>query len=306
MMPMDTATMELLTRTRYAGSSATRDTSTAPGCLVRIYPAAGLGQVVSLTEKSILIGRDPAAQLSIDDDSVSRRHARIDEHDFEHLVTDLGSTNGTYVNDVRVTTQRLEAGDRIRFGQQIFNYLSASSIEAQYHESVYRMMITDGLTQTRNRRFLMESLERELIRADRRKAPLCVLMMDLDRFKSINDHWGHLAGDAVLVAFVQRTTGLLQGDEILSRYGGEEFALLLPDTPAAEACRLAESIRTTIECAPVPFESHQIPVTVSIGVAEFCENNVRDADDLLALADQMLYVAKQSGRNQVRFQGSPA
>ncbi len=301
---MNAVTMELLTRTRYAGSGANRDTTSAPGCLVRIYPAAGLGQVLTLTEKSILIGRDPAAQLSIDDDSVSRRHARIDQHASGHIVTDLGSTNGTYVSEARVTTQILAAGDRIRFGQQIFNYLSASSIEAQYHESVYRMMITDGLTQTRNRRFLMESLERELIRADRRKSPVCVLMMDLDRFKSVNDNWGHLAGDAVLVAFVQRTLSLLQGDDILARYGGEEFALMLPDTPGGEACLLAESIRRTIEHAPVQFDSHEIPVTVSIGVAEFQGNNIRDADDLLAVADQMLYVAKQSGRNQIRFQES--
>ena len=291
--------------TRFSmGAAGGRTCDSRPGSLVRIYPAEGLGQLISLSVGSVLVGRDPAAQLSIDDDSVSRRHALLEHMRGVDVVQDLGSTNGTWVNEQKISVWTLEAGDRLRFGKQIFTYLSGSSLEAQYHESVYRMMTTDGLTQAHNRRFLLDALEREVSRARRRQSSVSVLMMDIDRFKAVNDTWGHLAGDAVLVEFVKRAGSILQGGETLARFGGEEFALLLPDTSLSEAAQIAENIRAAVSLAPVRFEAQEIPLTVSIGVAELTACRVTTVSALLEAADQMLYLAKSSGRNQVKFSRS--
>ena len=291
--------------TRFSmGAAGGRTCDSRPGSLVRIYPAEGLGQLISLSDGSVLVGRDPAAQLSIDDDSVSRRHALLEHMRGVDVVQDLGSTDGTWVNEQKISVWTLEAGDRLRFGKQIFTYLSGSSLEAQYHESVYRMMTTDGLTQAHNRRFLLDALEREVSRARRRQSSVSVLMMDIDRFKAVNDTWGHLAGDAVLVEFVKRAGSILQGGETLARFGGEEFALLLPDTSLSEAAQIAENIRAAVSLAPVRFEAQEIPLTVSIGVAELTACRVTTVSALLEAADQMLYLAKSSGRNQVKFSRS--
>lgn len=293
--------MEEILPTRFSQEKGYEPQNTAgPGCLVRIYPVEGLGRVVSLDSAGLLVGRDPGAQLILTDDSVSRRHALVESTMNGDFVVDLESTNGTWVNDVRINRQKLMAGDRVRFGNQIFNYLSSCSLEKQYHESVYRIMTTDGLTQVYNKRFLLEVLDRELARARRRQAPLSLLMMDIDHFKSINDRWGHLAGDAVLTEFARRIGNAMEGDELLARFGGEEFALVLPDTPLEEATQIAEMLRATVAKAPVLTESLEISVTVSIGVAEYSAADMASVPALLEAADQMLYRAKNSGRNQVQ------
>jgi diguanylate cyclase (GGDEF)-like protein len=273
----------------------------APGCLVRIYPTEGLGQLFRLQDGRLSVGRDPFADLCIEEESVSRRHAFIEHINGVDTVQDLESTNGTWINDMRVLARNLAPGDRLRFGSQIFTYLSASSLEAQYHESVFKIMTTDGLTRTYNKRFLLESLDRELLRCRRRGLKLSVLMMDIDHFKKVNDTWGHLAGDTVLTEFASRAGSVLQGDEVLARYGGEEFALVVPDADLEEAAQIAENIRQVILNAPVLFDGEQIPITVSIGVAEFSADAAINSIGLLDSADRMLYLAKSSGRNQVQY-----
>ena len=109
------------------------------------------------------------------------------------VVVDLGSTNGTFVNDIRVDMHTLAPGDRLRLGNQIFKFLSADRFDAEFLENAYRMMTTDGLTQVHNRRYLLDVIDRELRRRNRTLRPLSVLMIDVDRFKTINDSFGHLA-----------------------------------------------------------------------------------------------------------------
>ena len=270
-----------------------------PGCLVRIYPADGIGQMVELAHEQTVLGRDAGCDLELADDSVSRRHAAIEFAGGGFDVVDLGSTNGTYVNDVRVARQRLNAGDRLRVGNQIFRFLGADRIEAEYFETVYRIMTVDGLTQVYNKRCLLESLERELLRAQRTLRSLSVLLFDVDRFKTINDTHGHLAGDEVLVELCRRAKGLLRRDELLARYGGEEFALVLVETPLDEARLVAERLRQTIAENPFTTERAEIGVTISIGVAETRDGESIAAAELLDRADKQLYAAKEAGRNRV-------
>ena len=271
------------------------------GCLVRIYPAEGIGEVYDLGNESIVIGRDPSCDLELDDDSVSRQHASLEQVAGGYILTDRGSTNGTYVNDERIEQRKLRTCDRLRFGNQIVKFLSTDHIEVEYHETVYKIMTTDGLTQAYNRRYFLEVIEREFYRARRTGRPLSVLMVDVDLFKKINDTYGHLAGDEVLGELCKRINGLLRRDEVLARYGGEEFVLVMSDTPLDEACEAGERLRRAVAEHPFVSEQATINVTVSVGVASTEGRSLVEPTELIEQADQRLYAAKQSGRNRVMW-----
>lgn len=297
------ATAEFMSTAFAENDDSSPTDGAARSLLVRVYPLNGFEAPIELSREPRLIGREPQCSLQLADESVSRRHAMLAFDGTNHILTDLGSTNGTYVNERRLKARRvLAAGDRVRFGNQIFKYLTADGIEAQYHEVVFKMMTTDGLTTVYNKRYFLETLERELQQSRRAGSPLCTLMLDLDRFKSVNDTYGHLAGDAVLVEFAKRAQSVLRAGEILARYGGEEFAMLLSRTTLDEGVIVAERIRAATAAEPARFEATSIPITVSIGIACFDGRTVCDADALLAEADRRLYAAKRSGRNQVQFQ----
>src|SRR5262249_43190695 len=147
-------------------------------------------------------------------------------------VADLGSTNGTFLNDALVARAPLKDGDYLRVGNCIYRFLAGGNVEADYHEEIYRLTITDGLTQTHNKRYLLEFLDRELARSQRHTRPLSLVLFDIDRFKAINDELGHLAGDHVLRELAACVKAAVRREELFARYGGEEFAVVLPETPS--------------------------------------------------------------------------
>lgn len=168
-------------------------------------------------------------------------------------------------------------------------------------ESIYReMSAVDGLTRLTNRRTFIERSERELSSIQQTpSANISCIMIDIDHFKSINDNYGHPAGDAVLVkiaAILQENAR--QYDEV-GRYGGEEFAVLLPSTPLAGAVKVAERQRARIADAKIIVDDKTIRVTASFGVAAYPSESIRNIDELLKAADAALYEAKQAGRNRV-------
>jgi diguanylate cyclase (GGDEF)-like protein len=191
----------------------------------------------------------------------------------------------------------LRTNDRTKIGPTILKYLSGADAEAKYHEEIYRMTIVDGLTQIHNKRYLFESLEREIIRARRHDRPLSLLMFDIDFFKRINDHYGHLAGDYVLRELSDVVQSRIRRDEVFARYGGEEFVIVLPETPMDGASALAENVREKVAGHPFAFQGESIPVTISIGCALVRENDT--ATELIQRADEKLYEAKRGGRNRV-------
>ena len=268
-------------------------------CLVCIHPSDRLGRVVTLGSGALVVGRETGCELELVDDSVSRRHAVLRPTPGGYTVIDLDSTNGTYVNDVRIETRQLEPGDRLRFGNQIFKYLSGDRFEAEFLEASYRMMTTDGLTQTFNKRYLLDVAQRELRHTRRTGRPLSLLLIDVDHFKAVNDTHGHLAGDEVLIELGSRLRGLLRGDEVLARYGGEEFCLLLPETTLDEARQVAERVRVAVERTVFPTERATLNVTVSIGVATTGGQEDMTVAQLIDQADRKLYEAKRGGRNQI-------
>jgi diguanylate cyclase (GGDEF)-like protein len=268
-------------------------------CLISIYPADRLGQIVHLDDAELVIGRDPGCGLELPDDSVSRRHAVLRPLGDGFVIVDLASTNGTYVNDVRIESRTLESGDRIRVGNQIFKYISADRFEAEYFENSYRMMTTDGLTQAYNKRYFLEVAERELQRSGRTSRPLSLLMLDIDHFKQINDQFGHMTGDEVLIEISRRLRSTLRGDEVFARYGGEEFCLLLPDTALAESLQVAERMRSAVSSTEIVTEHASLPVTLSIGATCTQDDATLNTAQLIERADRNLYTAKHAGRNRI-------
>jgi two-component system cell cycle response regulator len=269
-------------------------------CLVVIYTTepALLGKRFVLDQSPIRVGRGTDSHIILEGDSVSRRHASFERRGAQWFVVDERSTNGTYVNEDQIEGNRaLANGDRIKIGPTILKFLSGADAEAKYHEEIYRMTIVDGLTQIHNKRYLQEALEREVMRARRHGRDLAILMFDIDRFKRINDHFGHLAGDHVLRDLARVIQARVRRDEVFARYGGEEFSLILPETSLEGAAALAETLREKVEKHSFIFQGEHIPVTISMGCAVLRENDT--GTDLIKAADAKLYEAKNSGRNRV-------
>jgi two-component system cell cycle response regulator len=270
-------------------------------CLVVIYTKEPtlLGKRFVLDTSPMRVGRGAENHIVLDGDSVSRRHTHLEQRSAVWFAVDDGSTNGTYVNDEQIVReQSLSNGDRIKVGPTIFKYLSGQDVEAQYHEEIYRMTIIDGLTQAHVKRFLLEALEKEIIRARRHTRDLSFLMFDIDHFKKINDVHGHLAGDFVLKELARIVQGRIRRDEVFARYGGEEFAIVLPETTLEGARALAEGLREKVEQSRFVFQNESIKVTISIGVSTLTEQD-KTSMDLIRSADAKLYEAKRGGRNRV-------
>jgi diguanylate cyclase (GGDEF)-like protein len=277
------------------------ETKAGNDCLVVIYTKEPtlLGKRFVLDQAPYRVGRGPENNIVLDGDSVSRRHAHFEQRGASWVAVDDNSTNGTYVNDEPISRELgLTNGDRVKVGPTIFKYLSGQDVEAQYHEEIYRMTIIDGLTQAHVKRYLLEALEKEMIRARRHERDLAFLMFDIDHFKKINDFHGHLAGDHVLKELARIVQGRIRRDEVFARYGGEEFAILLPETTLDGARQLAEGLREKVAEARFTFQNELIPVTISIGVAKLEESH-KTSLDLIKTADEHLYEAKRGGRNRV-------
>jgi diguanylate cyclase (GGDEF)-like protein len=267
--------------------------------LVTIY-GAHIGRKYDLDsdQGEVVLGRDVGAGLHVDDDSVSRAHCRLIRADGGWQIEDLGSTNGTYVAGEPVQMATLRDGDLIKVGSTIFKYLSASNVEAAYHEEIYRMAIFDGLTQIHNRRYFEEFTEREIARSRRHNRQLSLLIFDVDHFKSINDQFGHLSGDYALRKLAATVRARIRREELFARYAGDEFVVVLPETTPNEAQKFGEIIRELVDETRFVFEGQELPVTISMGVGGVTDGTHTPAQ-LVATADAALYRAKEHGRNRV-------
>jgi two-component system cell cycle response regulator len=273
----------------------------AYACLVHIYPnGPALGQQFSLGKTPLIIGRSDDCDIPIRDHSISRRHVRIEPTPDGVLVSDLVSTNGTFINDHPIKgTEIINDGDYLRVGNNIYRFLAGGNVESQYHDEIYRLTIVDGLTQTYNRRYLFDFLDRELFRSARHKRPLAFLLLDIDRFKTVNDQIGHLAGNFALRELAAIVSGMVRREDLFARYGGEEFGVALIETSPALARVFAERLREIIENHTFQFEEHVFRLTVSIGVVSTSGDITMTTKDLVNIADRRLSEAKFTGRNRV-------
>lgn len=287
---MDKETVRRLPALRQAGGG--------DACLVFVEGhSTVLGQRIVL-QAEVVIGRDPTCAVRLDAEDVSRRHARVAPEGNGHVVGDLGSLNGTWVNGLEVELRRLTSGDRIRVGPYVAKYLAAGDDEAAYHEALHRRATTDELTGLQNRATFEGWLHREVEAARRAASPLALLLVDVDHFKRVNDSRGHPAGDRVLGEVARRILGAVRGEDLVARVGGEEFAVLLPGADLAAAAEVGERIRSHVRASQVPLPGGAVAVTVSSGVSSLHPHD----DDLsfVSRADLRLYEAKRDGRDRVR------
>ena len=254
-----------------------------------------------LNSRRTLIGREPSCDIALDDHAVSRSHAAIEQEDSGYSVVDLGSRNGTFVDDKLLRDRRrLKGGEHIRLGGTILKFMASMDEEAQYHAVVHELMTRDPLTSAFNRSYLMSMLEKMLARCQFTHQKLSVIMMDIDYFKKVNDSWGHLVGDEVLRVFSERIRNVLRSGDALCRLGGEEFVLISERTELQDAVRIAERMRLTVSSTPFSTQVGLVEITCSLGVMTVDGSDSGTVDDLLSRADKHMYAAKAAGRNCVR------
>jgi two-component system, cell cycle response regulator len=272
-------------------------------CMVHIYPTGPMmGTRHILGVNPIIIGRGEDCDIRILDNSVSRRHARIEHMPEGYFVLDMQSTNGTFINDSATKDGNpilLKDGDYLRIGNCIYRFLAGGNVESEYHEEIYRLTIIDALTQIYNQRYLIDFLEREVLRTSRHGRPLSVVMLDIDHFKKINDDMGHLVGDYALRELSAVIRKLVRREDLFARYGGEEFTLVLVETNFKQALEAAERVRAAVEKHTFRFEEQTFHLTISLGVAECSTDGSATAVELIRKADEKLYEAKNAGRNRV-------
>jgi diguanylate cyclase (GGDEF)-like protein len=258
-----------------------------------------MGTRYALSDTPMILGRGNDCDVQINDHSVSRRHARIQPGADGYYAVDLQSTNGTFINDVFSSISRLKDGDYLRIGNCIYRFLAGGNVEAEYHEEIYRLTIIDALTEIHNKRYLLEFLDRELARSARYGRPLCLIMLDVDHFKTINDNLGHLGGDFTLREIAGAIKSSIRKEELFARYGGEEFSIVLPETTLEKGILAAERIRALVEQYPFFYEGKKFTVTLSMGVSATLGDDTLTPQDIIRQADERLYLAKSTGRNRV-------
>lgn len=234
---------------------------------------------------------------------LSRAHARILLNEQgECSVEDMGSTNGVFVNGMKVQSSPLEPGDQIALGPDVLLTLDApqQSINSLLQE-MHRGATRDALTGMTNRRSFLDRLEQEISATSRHALNTCVAMLDVDHFKKINDTYGHPAGDAVLIELARRLQETVRTEDVAARFGGEEFVLMLPLTQLEGGKLLLERVRKIVADAPfdvpTPSGSQSIAVTLSAGLTAVTAGQT--PEQVLEKADVCLYEAKRAGRNRV-------
>jgi diguanylate cyclase (GGDEF)-like protein len=268
---------------------------------ITVLRGVNAGQLFRVERTVTVIGRARGADLHLEEEGISRRHARIERREGRYVLEDLGSTNGVFLNGVQIERADLSDGDRIQLGPAILVRFSLiAEDEAAIAQRLYEGSTRDGLTRVYNRKYLMERLTAEVAHAQRQRTLLSVILFDLDHFKRVNDTLGHPAGDAVLQVVAAQVQRTIRREDVLARYGGEEFAVLVRGIPWGNVAVVAERVRLGVERLAIPWEGTTVRVTVSLGVASLSDCALgATSEALLAAADARLYVAKSGGRNRV-------
>jgi len=264
---------------------------------------------IPLEREEVILGRALEADVRVNDPKVARRHARINQvpdgetRKPEYILTDFGSRSGTFLNGVKIESEALHHGDKITIGDHILRFDLLDEIDREYQRQIHRLISHDDLTGLLSGRSFFSELRREAARAKAEKRSFCVLMMDVDHFKAVNDSYGHLTGSKTLEEIGASITGIMRSGDAASRFGGEEFAAFLLDAGTAQGVVAAERIRVAIERQEFTIVRQGKPagrhkVTISVGVATFPDDSA-DPIELVEMADSALYRAKREGRNRV-------
>ena len=277
-----------------------------PKPYLMVLAGSSVGEMHRVAKEKTIMGRGDKVDLRLVDEGISREHAQLVQVGERVYLEDLGSTNGTFCNGTRVQRQLLAHGDKILLGSTtILKFSYHDKLDEMFQRQMSESALRDGLTKTFNKRYLSERLESEFTYASRHGAALALLFLDIDHFKKINDANGHPGGDFVLTELSQLITDMLRPEDILARYGGEEFAIISRGSDVTQGEAMAERLRRMVEAHAFVFDKQSIRVTISVGVAGAPHPGVQSPADLIAVADEMMYEAKRSGRNRVCVRSGP-
>jgi two-component system cell cycle response regulator len=271
-------------------------------CTLTLLTGVEAGLVYWIDADETVLGRGHGCRVRIDDSALSRRHCRILKKGDAYVVEDLGSTNGTFVDGEPVGEgRRLEDGVRIQMGRDtVLKFSIQDELEMRASRRLYESAMHDPLTGVYNRRYLDGHLDAEFAFASRHGTSLSLLLIDADHFKRVNDSFGHAAGDTALRALAGHLKSSVRAEDMIARFGGEEFAVLAREISVEGALAVAERIRRSVEATPVKLDDgRSVPLTVSIGVVTMGSRRpYASSDALLEAADEALYRAKEAGRNR--------
>ena len=292
---------------RSGATEVSQQASIHPGLVV--IQGLEIGRQYRLRRLEMIVGRDETAHLRIPDERISRRHALLrlirDGHPRTQRVQiqDLGSTNGTLVNGEPVNSAELHDGDKILLGDTVLKFVLQDDLDARFHQEIRNRIAYDQLTGLLTKESLYLAMESELRRCRRFDLPMAVLMMDLDRFKSVNDGHGHLMGSYVLSEVGRLIREAIRSTDVSARYGGEEFLAYLAEVGLEKGMKIAERVRSAVEAhrftrVDESGEKRTLRTTISLGVSALPHHG-QTLESLVAAADAALYRAKELGRNRV-------
>lgn len=303
---LNTTSSKMLTQeiTRFVAPEPSDDKA----CLV-FMTGIDMGRPVIIDQSRghFVIGRNRTSDLQIDASEISRFHVRLEFLPGKEVrLVDLESRNGSFVNGHQVREAYLRPGDKIRLGPHVllkFSFLDEQ--ESDYLGQMFNRVSCDALTGVMNRRYFIDTFERECSFAKRHHLPLSVAMLDIDFFKRVNDTYGHLVGDDVLKVFTQRVLKAIRKEDLLARFGGEEFSVLFRQTELEHVGQISERIRKSVSGELFDVGDLKLQITVSIGTVTMYPSGDLDCQEqlhsLLKIADDNLYKAKQGGRDQVVY-----
>jgi diguanylate cyclase (GGDEF)-like protein len=281
------------------------DAAIAPASAYLIMVAGGIpGTMFRLTEQFASFGRAAHCTHQLHDITVSRVHAFVSIDSMgQFYIRDEGSTNGTFVNGMRLTPRHPKAiqdGDRVQLGTAvILKLVRLGPRDAEFQREMFERTVRDTLTGLYQRAYFLDRIGALANRTAAAGLGLAVLMLDVDHFKQINDLFGHVTGDLVLMEVAAVLRESTRSEDLVARYGGEEFILALPVASADTATARAERIRTSLAGRQIAAGDEHIHVTASLGLVYSSPTRPKTEQALIIAADRALYRAKNEGRNRV-------
>ena len=252
-------------------------------------------------QTGINLGRAPDSDIQIVDTGISRNHITMRFDGSSVIVEDLNSANGTYINGTKLTGKiEIKNGDQIAIGvSTVLKFSLNNQLDTEYKDYIEEQLSKDILTKAYNRKAFAHFLNSTFIAAKRDFSSVCLFMIDVDNFKSINDTHGHQVGDKILKHIADKLIKTVRSADIVCRYGGDEFAIVCPNISSLSGLQLAEQVRSNIESMRFTVDNTQISTTLSIGVSNFPDNDIQCVSQFIAYADKAMYKAKRKGRNQI-------
>jgi two-component system, cell cycle response regulator len=265
-----------------------------------VLAGSSLGEMFKIGRDRMVIGRGATADVRMIDEGVSREHCEVLMEGDKVILRDLKSTNGTFCRGVQVDRQELVDGDKILVGTgTVLKFTYHDKLDEDFQRQMLESVLRDDLTKAFNKKYFLDRLESEFAYAVRHNVPAALVAFDIDHFKQVNDSHGHPAGDLVLIELAAAVAATVRVEDVFARVGGEEFSVICRGADLMQGKIVAERIRYAVEKHSFAYEGTPIPVTVSVGVAAVPTPSIRDANELISAADQMLYEAKRAGRNRV-------